>query len=186
MFQKLLRQNAQLFTHYAKLFSWTQTNLIKNFIRNSNNSNSNNNIYFNPRVRKRLKLLTLGLSAITTSSKKKDFNWKRFSLNDSVINHHKRDVEEAKKLLNSTLKCRNCAKRHPIDSTAKVANVDYCDCSEKIVNGVYGEKMDPNSDWTPFLERLDLVVWRRDHDRDKARASAFNFLTRTSLSGIPE
>ena len=59
-----------------------------------------------------------------------------------------------------------CRKRHVIDQ--KVNGVDYCQCHKKCTS-VYGvsasskDNDDSTGGWLPFLERKDVLVWRREN-----------------------
>lgn len=40
-------------------------------------------------------------------------------------------------------------------------NLTYCKC-KGAPKSVYGKKSE-DCDWTPFIERKDILVWRREH-----------------------
>ena len=86
---------------------------------------------------------------------------------DSVIKSHAQDLMYAHKLTKTTLTCSFCQKRHFIDQY--VEGVQYCQCSNRKTS-VYGVSIkedgssdESGSDWSPFLERKDVLVWRREH-----------------------
>jgi len=73
-----------------------------------------------------------------------------------------KEIDEAEQLTLETLTCRKCGLRLRIDG--ELAEVSYCHCpdSPKSVFGVVGP-----SGWSPFLERRDILVWRRQHSSMK-------------------
>ena len=44
---------------------------------------------------------------------------------------------------------------------SEVANISYCQCKDS-PRSVYG-LVSEDTDWTPFIERKDILVWRREH-----------------------
>lgn len=81
------------------------------------------------------------------------------TITDELMASHAQDLEYIKHLTKSTLICKSCSKRHLIDQV--VDNVDYCQCQDKKPS-VYGQKSG-DVNWTPFLERKDILVWRQEH-----------------------
>ena len=81
---------------------------------------------------------------------------------------HVRDLDYAHKLTEATLTCPSCQKRHLIDQ--KIDGVQYCSCPDK-KSSVYGHLAENCADddtcWAPFLERKDVIVWRREHPEQK-------------------
>ena len=49
--------------------------------------------------------------------------------------------------------------------SSEVANITYCQCKDS-PSSVYGRLSD-DCDWTPFIERKDILVWRREHPARK-------------------
>lgn len=95
-------------------------------------------------------------------------NKKRPLIPDEVMTSHIRDLDYAHKLTQSTLTCDSCGGRHLIDQ--QVEGVTYCGCPNKksSVYGVLGDKCAENDTcWAPFLERKDVIVWRREHHKHK-------------------
>ena len=61
-------------------------------------------------------------------------------------------------LTKTTLTCSHCQKRHLIDQ--RVDGVSYCSCEHRL-GSVYGQTSE-DCEWSPFLERKDVLVWRRE------------------------
>lgn len=80
-------------------------------------------------------------------------------ISDELLENHSKDLNYVESLTHSTLTCGECHKRHLIDQA--VDGVNYCQCDQR-PKSVYGLSSD-NSPWTPFLERKDILVWRREH-----------------------
>ena len=57
-----------------------------------------------------------------------------------------------------TVVCQTCGQRLKIEGA--MAGVDYCACPSAPAS-VYGRSA-PGTDWTPFIERKDILVWRRE------------------------
>merc|ERR1719209_1045165 len=68
------------------------------------------------------------------------------------------EVDEAHRLARETLTCSQCGDRLRIEG--ELEDVVYCKCPDapKSVYGVEG----PDG-WRPFVERRDILVWRRPH-----------------------
>ena len=88
--------------------------------------------------------LLLGLSLIgTSSSAGNDFDWQESKIPDNIMSSHKEDLDYIKILLDQTLTCRDCGKRHVIEG--KLADVDYCGCQGRKGSSVYGQKSEGSS-----------------------------------------
>lgn len=48
---------------------------------------------------------------------------------------------------------------------SEVSNISYCQCKDS-PSSVYG-RLTEDCDWTPFIERKDILVWRREHQARK-------------------
>jgi len=95
-------------------------------------------------------------------------NKRRPLIPDEVMTSHMRDLDYAHKLTQFTLTCESCGDRHLIDQ--QVEGVTYCGCPNKksSVYGVVGDKCsDSDTCWAPFLERKDVIVWRREHHQHR-------------------
>ncbi len=93
------------------------------------------------------------------SRKAKAFDWDAARIPDSLMENHRGDIGYIYMLREKTLECASCGRRHVVDE--KVAGVEYCGC-KSAKSSVYGEQT-PGIEWTPFLERKDILVWRQEH-----------------------
>lgn len=88
------------------------------------------------------------------------------TISDELITSHTKDLLYIQQLKDTTLTCEACERRHVIDEV--VEGVEYCRCDKKLAS-VYGIRAqqhdgnDPSGGWVPFLERKDILVWRREH-----------------------
>ena len=117
-------------------------------------------------------------------------NKRRPLIPDEVMTSHMRDLDYAHKLTQFTLTCESCGDRHLIDQQVRrmrrlvttfdkniaeinifqVEGVTYFGCPNKksSVYGVVGDKCaDSDTCWAPFLERKDVIVWRREHHQHR-------------------
>jgi len=78
--------------------------------------------------------------------------------NNAALTGFIKEIEDAHALTEETLTCKKCGLRLRIDG--EIAGVSYCTCpdSPKSVFGVASV-----SGWSPFLEKKDILVWRRPH-----------------------
>lgn len=81
-------------------------------------------------------------------------------ITDELMDSHKSDLNHVDSLIQTTLTCKSCSKRHLIDQ--KVEGVEYCQCKDRKAS-VYGTKVNENENWMPFLERKNILVWRQEH-----------------------
>lgn len=102
----------------------------------------------------RKKLLTLAGSMLL-------FDWNKNRIDEKYMRSHYLDLEYIKYLTNLTITCSVCHKRLVIDSPSP--NVDYCSCNG--TKPVYNKKVG-TCPWVPFLERQDLLVWRKEQDHN--------------------
>jgi len=107
------------------------------------------------RLRGRYKHVLLGASLFQTS-----FDWDEARVKESELLQYSQEIETCKQLTEKTLMCQTCQKRLRIEK--EVEEVQYCQCKNtpKSVYGLHGDKADG---WTPFLERKDILVWRKEH-----------------------
>jgi hypothetical protein len=85
------------------------------------------------------------------------FSWEKERIPDGEIFGHINELEAVHELRDCTLICPQCHKRMVID--AALPSIDYCKCSNKThccERDVCG--------WKPFLEREDLIVWRKEDE----------------------
>lgn len=82
---------------------------------------------------------------------------------DNLMANHVDDLTQVHELTRRTLICATCDMRRSV-SGDKAPNVRYCDCpgTPASAYGVPGEGEDAKTSWTPFLERPDILIWRRE------------------------
>jgi len=97
----------------------------------------------------------LAVAALSVHAESKDDE----VITDDLMSNHKQDLDFVKSLIQSTLTCETCHKRHLIDQ--KVEGTEYCQCKDRKPS-VYGTKVNDEA-WMPFLERKDILVWRQEH-----------------------
>lgn len=102
-------------------------------------------------------LLTRGhllVSAIGVYS----YDWENNKISDDAIKRGARDLEILEELFKRTIICPKCGKRQVIDQ--KIATVVYCMCDGKLG---YTDKSRTYDGWEPFIERDNVIVWRKPH-----------------------
>jgi len=87
------------------------------------------------------------------------FDWDENKVSDNDLKTFSNDINFCQALTKRTLTCSSCGQRFRIEK--EVESVQYCQCKDapKSVWGVGKEQ----GDWSPFLERKDIIVWRREH-----------------------
>lgn len=108
----------------------------------------------------------LGGGVVSASVTKEGLRAEEVGLYDSGKDKHSKaaftrfykEIDEAQQLAQDTLVCKQCGLRLRIDG--ELAGVSYCRCPgcPKSVFGVEGPR-----GWSPFLEKQDILVWRRQH-----------------------
>lgn len=79
------------------------------------------------------------------------FNWQTEKISDEEIYKHFEEFDYVAKLKRQTVVCKKCNRRRLVD--IMLPDMNYCKCSNSQVYTL--------DDWVPFLERKDLLVWRR-------------------------
>ncbi|GLV45483.1 uncharacterized protein CBL_05586 [Carabus blaptoides fortunei] len=93
-----------------------------------------------------LLLSAMGISA---------FSWESNRISDEEMVGHLQEFDYVNLLQQKTIVCRTCGQRRLVD--VKLPGTKYCTCPK---NGADIYTLD---EWVPFLERQDLLVWRRQH-----------------------
>ncbi|KAJ9596417.1 hypothetical protein L9F63_012580 [Diploptera punctata] len=86
------------------------------------------------------------------------YNWEKERISDQELYGHLDEIQHIYRLREKTVTCPECRKRTVIDSP--LSNIDYCSCGNDkncVNNSVH--------DWQPFLEREDILVWRKECDQ---------------------
>lgn len=96
------------------------------------------------------------------------FDWDKERIPYDTLKQHYDEIDFVWRLQNETIVCSSCNRRRVIDY--KVDGIEYCLCSKeklkKYNNGGKTEVTSPVSkcfsEWVPYLERKNMVVWRRE------------------------
>lgn len=95
------------------------------------------------------------------------FDWDKERIPYDTLKQHYDEIDFVLRLQNETIVCGSCNRRRVIDY--KVDGIEYCWCSKeklKQCNGskteTFSQAMKCFSDWVPYLERKNMVVWRRE------------------------
>lgn len=87
------------------------------------------------------------------------YNWKKDKPDDEDLAKYYKEIDICNEIRKQTLLCKKCGNRLRIEETNP--NTTYCTCPNA-PSSVYGKTVD-GCDWKPFLERGDIIVWRREH-----------------------
>ncbi|PNF40186.1 hypothetical protein B7P43_G08275 [Cryptotermes secundus] len=132
-----IRRGQQIFSLYSKL--WDEV-ALKELMK-----------------KMRHQLSRRGKEFLLTAAGMSVFNWEEERIPDEEVLGHLNELEAVYKLCDYTITCRQCRKRMVVD--APLPSIDYCKCSHKthcFEKDVCG--------WKPFLEREDLLVWRKEDE----------------------
>lgn len=92
------------------------------------------------------------------------FDWDKERIPYDTLQQHYDEIDFVWKLQNETIVCSSCKRRRVIDS--KVDGIEYCWCSKEKLKAYKKEVATPAlkcfSEWVPYLERKNMVVWRRE------------------------
>lgn len=89
------------------------------------------------------------------------FDWDSERINYDSVRKHFDELELVKRLRTDTLFCGKCRQRRMID--CKLEGTVYCTCpnsNAKVVTTPSKETM--KQSWLPYMERQDMIVWRRE------------------------
>jgi len=88
------------------------------------------------------------------------FDWKKERLSNIELAKYYKDIDDCDEIRQKTITCNKCGHRLRIEGP--VSTVTYCSCPNA-PSSVYG--INPEGcDWKPFLERGDIIVWRKEHE----------------------
>lgn len=100
------------------------------------------------------------LSAAAMSS----YDWEEEKYSDKELVKYFQDIDFCSKLKLETLTCEACGLRLKIDVV--LPEISYCKCP-----GAKSGSVDPlngaESGWLPYVERKDILVWRKEHAKKK-------------------
>jgi len=94
------------------------------------------------------------LSSMAISS----YNWNKEKLPDHEMIKHYKDIDFCSRLKVETLSCQECGKRLKVDYI--LPDNEYCTCNVTKQPGYV-------DGWTPYVERKDIIVWRKEHELKK-------------------
>ncbi|KAL3278366.1 hypothetical protein HHI36_013695 [Cryptolaemus montrouzieri] len=126
-----IRRGHQMFNIYSKL--WEEKN-VKNFISRVKNCSK----------RKGTEIMLGSVSLLT-------FEWDKFRIPEKEMKNHLNDLSYVYTLREKTL-CQGCHKKDPTENTENICHCDDYKPPE------FPTKYD---NWETFIEKKDLVVWRR-------------------------
>ncbi|XP_063221188.1 stAR-related lipid transfer protein 7, mitochondrial [Bacillus rossius redtenbacheri] len=100
---------------------------------------------------RRGKQVLLGAVGVTA------YNWEEERISDKVIFSHLNELQSVHELLQRTVTCSLCHQRLVVD--VRSPNISYCECSSKRACC-----RESKLGWIPFIEREDLLIWRKLYD----------------------
>lgn len=139
-----LRRGQQVFSFYKKLWGEVQIKRMVDQFRQG----------LGKQFTLRRKLMTLAGSMVL-------FDWNKNRIDEKYMRSHYLDLDYITYLTKLTITCSVCHKRLIIDTPSP--NVDYCSCSgsKPVHNKKFG-----TCPWMPFLERQNLLIWRREQEQN--------------------
>lgn len=102
----------------------------------------------------------LGGAILSNSS---GFDWKKERLGNLALEDYYKEIDACNAIKQQTITCNKCGHRLRIEGP--VPTVTYCICPNT-PSSVYGLASE-GCDWIPFLERGDIIVWRKEHQTMK-------------------
>jgi len=99
------------------------------------------------------------LSAAAMSS----YDWEKEKFSDKDLVKHIEDIDFCSKLKLKTLTCEACGLRLKID--VELPEISYCKCPASKSASV--DQLCDVSGWSPYVERKDILVWRKEHVKKK-------------------
>lgn len=133
-----IRRSQQMFSLYNRL--WDEV-ALKELLRKMKQQLSKRG--------KEVLLSAVGISA---------YNWNKERIPDEELFGHLDEMKLIYKLRDFTVTCPGCRKRMIIDSP--LPSIEYCSCTSEnkqcLNKSMHG--------WQPFLEREDILVWRKECD----------------------
>lgn len=143
-----IRRGHQMFTLYSKL--WTEC-AIKAMLK---------------RIRQQFMRHSRSLVLSTTAGISL-FNWDENKINDEKVLEHVNELDKVRVLCKNQITCPECQNRILID--CKITNIVYCECEglPHSVKEKFYKNPIPKSEWEPFIERKDMIVWRKECEAGK-------------------
>lgn len=112
---------------------------------------------------------TAAVASNNTADKSGAFDWDAGRIPYETLRPHLDEIEFVRQLHRATIECGGCHRRIVID--ARVPGVEYCRCNAA-GSGTSTVTPTPTAtaatatptcgEWKPYLERENMVVWRRE------------------------
>lgn len=100
------------------------------------------------------------LSAAAMSS----YDWEKEKFSDQELVKYFQDIDFCSNLKLKTLTCEACGLRIKIDIV--LPEIPYCKCSSS-KPGYSDQLSGGGGGWVPYVERKDILVWRKEHAQKK-------------------
>jgi len=101
----------------------------------------------------------VGGAILCNSKSNPSFDWEKERLTQEEYKNYFGHIDQCHDIKEKTITCKVCGNRLRIGS--EVSNVNYCKCKDA-PSSVYGKESE-DCEWRPFIERKDILVWRREH-----------------------
>ncbi|GAB0091117.1 stAR-related lipid transfer protein 7, mitochondrial [Sergentomyia squamirostris] len=132
-----LRRGQQMLSLYTKM--WSDEELRALLMR------------FRRQVQRHAKTFMLSAVGFT-------FNWNEERITLDSVREHFEAIAFVEELKKNTLVCKTCTRRRMIDK--KIEGVEYCNCSPGAAASA-ASKVNGSSEWEPYLERRNMIIWRK-------------------------
>lgn len=94
------------------------------------------------------------------------FDWESQRITYDSLRPHLNEIDFVRELQRETIVCKLCDRRTIID--ARLDGIEYCNCTKEMLRNAKNDNKncpkanDKYSEWKPYLERKNMVVWRRE------------------------
>ncbi|KAF4519706.1 hypothetical protein B566_EDAN003956 [Ephemera danica] len=85
------------------------------------------------------------------------YDWNEERISDDTLSKHLKDIELVYELQTTTLTCSQCGRRLRVPDSTQNSPEQRCECP-----GVATSQQHDASEWSPFIERKDVLVWRQE------------------------
>jgi len=107
--------------------------------------------------------ISLPRSVLVGAVAMSSYDWEKEKLSDQDLATYFKDIDFCSTLKLETLTCVVCGLRLKVDVV--VPDISYCKCS--VSKPGSANLLSSGSDWEPFVERKDILVWRKEHKQKK-------------------
>lgn len=109
-------------------------------------------------MQRHTKGLALGAVGVVT------YDWDAQRIAYDSLRPHLNEIDFVRQLQRHTIVCKVCERRKVID--CRLDGIEYCSCTKEQQRAAKNEAKHAASDqfneWKPYLERKNMVVWRRE------------------------